>query len=106
MIRFVLRFFGLLLLALGFIFLVYDGIRSISDSSILLTKASEIWIILNDRSLSSFQAMVEKRVGADIWKVIVFPLLEQPASAVACILGVVLIMLGRKKKPLIGYARD
>src|ERR1044072_4078651 len=101
MIRFVLRFFGLLLLALGFIFLVYDGIRSISDSSILLTKASEIWIILNDRSLATFQAMVEKRVGADIWKVLVFPVLEQPASAVACILGVVLIMLGRKKKPLI-----
>ena len=106
MIRFVLRFFGLLLLALGFIFLVYDGIRSISDSSILLTKASEIWIILNDRSLASFQAMVERRVGADIWKVLVFPVLEQPASAVACLLGVVLIMLGRKKKPLIGYARD
>jgi hypothetical protein len=106
MIRFVLRFFGLLLLALGFIFLVYDGIRSISDSSILLTKASEIWIILNDRSLASFQAMVERRVGSDIWKVLVFPVLEQPASAVACILGVVLIMLGRKKKPLIGYARD
>lgn len=106
MIRFVLRFLGLLLLALGFIFLVYDGIRSISDSSILLTKASEIWIILNDRSLASFQAMVERRVGADIWKVLVFPVLEQPASAVACILGVVLIMLGRKKKPLIGYARD
>ena len=38
MIRFLLRFVGLLLLALGFIFLVYDGIRSISDGSILLTK--------------------------------------------------------------------
>ena len=33
---------GLLLLALGFIFLVYDGIRSISDGGILLTKASDI----------------------------------------------------------------
>ena len=47
MIRFVLRFFGLLLLALGFIFLVYDGIRSISDGGILLTRASEIWIIVH-----------------------------------------------------------
>jgi hypothetical protein len=95
-----------LLLALGFIFLVYDGIRSISDGSILLTKASEIWIILNDRSLATFQTMVERRAGADIWQVLVAPVLAQPASAVACILGVILIVLGRKKKPLIGYARD
>ena len=40
MIRFVLRVLGLLLLALGFIFLVYDGISSISDGSILLTRPS------------------------------------------------------------------
>jgi len=25
---------------------------------------------------------------------------------VACVLGIILIVLGRKKKPLIGYARD
>ena len=40
MIRFLLRSIGLLLLALGFIFLVYDGIRSISDGTILLTRTS------------------------------------------------------------------
>ena len=37
---------------------------------------------------------------------VIAPILEQPASAVSCILGVILIVLGRKKKPLIGYARD
>ena len=41
-----------------------------------------------------------------IWQVGIAPVLEQPASAVACVLGVILIVLGRKKKPLIGYARD
>jgi hypothetical protein len=106
MIRFVLRFVGLLLLALGFIFLVYDGIRSISDGHILLTRTNEVWLIVHDRSLAGFQAMVEKRAGADIWQVFIAPVLEQPASAISCILGVVLIVLGRKKKPLIGYARD
>jgi hypothetical protein len=106
MIRFLLRFLGLLLLALGFIFLVYDGIRSISDGNILLTKTSEIWIIIHEGSLASFQAMVEKRAGADMWQVLVAPILAQPASAISCLIGVVLIVLGRKKKPLIGYARD
>lgn len=106
MIRFLLRFVGTLLLALGFIFLVYDGIRSISDDSILLTKASEIWTILNDRSLAAFQLLVERYTGAEFWRAGVAPVLDQPASAVACILGVILIVLGRKKKPLIGYAGD
>ena len=106
MIRFLLRFVGLLLLALGFIFLVYDGIRSISDGGLLLTKASDIWNILNDRTLAAFQLWVEARAGAQVWQSGIAPVLEQPASAVAAVLGVVLILLGRKKKPLIGYARD
>ena len=106
MIRFLLRFVGLLLLALAFIFLVYDGIRSISAGGILLTKASDIWNILNDRTLAAFQAWVEGHASARIWQVGIAPVLDQPASAVAGVLGVILTVLGRKKKPLIGYARD
>jgi hypothetical protein len=106
MIRFVLRFVGLLLLALGFIFLVYDGIRSISDGSILITKTSYVWNAVNDASLQSFQAFIERRAGPDIWQFGLAPLLQQPAAAVAAVLGIVLIVLGRKKKKLIGYARD
>jgi hypothetical protein len=106
MIRFVLRFIGLLLLALGFIFLVYDGIRSISDGSVLITKTSYVWSVINDAGLQSFQALVERRIGPDVWQFGIGPILEQPASAVAAVLGVILIVLGRKKKKLIGYARD
>ena len=106
MIRFLLRFVGLLLLALGFIFLVYDGIRSISDGGILLTRTSEVWNAVHDGSLVAFQALIERYTGAELWKVGVAPILDQPASAVACVLGVILTVLGRKKKPLIGYARD
>ncbi len=38
MIRFLFRFIGLLLLALAFIFVIYDGIQSISDGGLLFTK--------------------------------------------------------------------
>jgi hypothetical protein len=106
MIRFFLRFVGLLLLALAFIFLVYDGIRSMTDGNILLTRTSEVWNMVHDRSLVSFQTLIESRAGPDIWKAVISPILEQPASAVSCVLGVILIVIGRKKKPLIGYARD
>ena len=106
MIRFLLRSIGLLLLALGFIFLVYDGIRSISDGTILLTRTSDVWNAAHDRSLAAFQTLIERNVSAAIWQAIVAPILAQPAAAVACIFGVILMMLGRKKRPLIGYARD
>jgi len=106
MIRFFLRFVGLLLLALAFIFLVYDGIRSISDGGILLTKASDIWNILNDRTLAAFQTWVEGRADVRVWQAGIAPVLNQPAWLVAGVLGAILTVLGRKKKPLIGYARD
>ena len=106
MIRFLLRFIGLLLLALAFIFVVYDGIRTISDGTLLITKTSYVWNAINDSSLRMLQALVEQKLGAEAWQIGVAPVLDQPAAAIFCVLGVILIILGRKKKPLIGYARD
>lgn len=106
MIRFVFRFVGMLLLALAFIFVVYDGIRWLSDGMLLITKTDYVWNTVHDRSLQSFQALVESKAGPDIWKLGVVPVLNLPAAVVACVLGVVMIVIGRKKKPLIGYARD
>jgi hypothetical protein len=106
MIRFLFRFAGLLLLALAFIFVIYDGMKSIADGGIFLTKVIQIWADVHTSSLQSFQALIERYTGSEFWKLAVAPILEQPASAVACVLGVLLVVLGRKKKPLIGYARD
>ena len=96
----------MLLLALAFIFVVYDGIRWISDGLLLVTKTDYVWNTVNDGSLQAFQTLVEKRVGLEVWKLGIAPILELPAAAVACILGVILIVIGRKKKPLIGYIRE
>lgn len=106
MIRFLLRFIGLLLLALAFIFVVYDGMKSIADGGLFFTKVTQIWTDIHVASLQAAQTMVERYTGAEVWQLGVAPILEQPASAVACVLGIVLIVLGRKRKPLIGYARD
>jgi hypothetical protein len=106
MIRFLLRFIGLLLLALAFIFVVYDGIRSISDGNFIITRASYVWSALHEGSLKALQGLIEKNAGVEAWQIGVSPVLDQPASAIFCVLGIILIVLGRKKKPLIGYARD
>ncbi len=105
MIRFVLRFVGLLLLALAFIFVIYDGMRSIADRTFNATALSQFWTEVHASSLQAAQAWVEQMSGT-IWSLGIGPLIEQPAAAIFAVLGAILIVLGRKKKPLIGYARD
>jgi hypothetical protein len=106
MIRFLLRFIGLMLLALAFIFVVYDGMKSIADGGIFLTKAGQIWSDVHASSLQMLQAAINRYANGEIWRMGIQPILNQPASAVFGVLGMILILLGRKKKPLIGYARD
>jgi hypothetical protein len=97
MIRFVFRFAGLVALALGFIFLVHDGTKSIADQT----------LYVHQSSLAALQPVVERYAGTWGWQGVVKPyFLDQPVSLVLAIIGAILILLGRKKKPLIGYARD
>jgi hypothetical protein len=106
MIRFLLRFIGLLLLALAFIFVIYDGMKSIADKGLVFTRIGQFWIDIHTASLQLAQASVERNVGPEFWRVGVQPILDQPASVVFGLIGIAFILLGRKKKPLIGYARD
>jgi hypothetical protein len=105
MIRFLLRFLGLMLLALAFIFVIYDGMKSIADRTFYTTALSQFWTDVHESSLRAAQASVE-RMSAALWNLAIAPVIEQPAAAIFAVLGIVLIVLGRKKKPLIGYARD
>jgi hypothetical protein len=105
MIRFLFRFLGLLCLALGFIFLVYDGTKSIADQRLYITRVSDVWVAIHDASLAQLRPMVE-RIAVWLWDPIVQGVLNAPTWLVLVILGAVLILLGRKRRPLIGYARD
>lgn len=105
MIRAVLRFLGLLSLAAGFIFLVYDGARSIVDSGLRLYKISQAWSDVHQASLTALQPLLERRLGAWAWDPVAVMVLQQPIWLVFGLLGIVLLLLGRRKKPLIGYAR-
>jgi hypothetical protein len=107
MIRFVLRFIGLLLLALGFIFVVHDGTKSIADQGLYVSTVGATWSNVHQSSLSALQPAVEQLAGPWAWRGLVQPyFLDQPVSLVLAIVGAILLLLGRKKKPLIGYARD
>ena len=105
MIRSVFRSLGLVLLAAGFVFFIYDGTKSIADQTVYISKFSQTWAEIHQQSLQSLQAMVEKSAGW-LWTPLIQPVLEQPTWLVLGTIGMILILLGRKKKPLIGYARN
>lgn len=106
MIRFLLRSIGLLLLALAFVFAVYDGMRSIADRALALTPLDQFWTDFHANSFEASKAKVVAWLGDGFWTFAVQPVLHQPAAAIFVVLGALLILLGRKKRPLIGYARD
>jgi hypothetical protein len=104
MIRFLLRFIGLLLLALAFIFFVYDGTKSIADQRWYVTKVAEVWSTLHESSLALVRPTLEG-VAPWLWDTANY-VLNSSFCLVLVILGTFLVLVGRKKRPLIGYARN
>ncbi|MES2750072.1 MAG: hypothetical protein V4661_01750 [Pseudomonadota bacterium] len=104
MIRGFFRLIGLLLLVAGFLSLVYDGARTIADQTLRMTRLGELWNDINQTSQQSFQALVEG-VSPLLWNSVMKLVLNQPAWAVLGLLGLVLMLLFRPRKPLIGYSR-
>src|SRR5258708_1632401 len=107
MIRFLFRFVGMLGLAAGFFFVVYDGANWITNRAVTLTTVEKIWNELpNTRSPQDVLKPLVAPIGSWLWDPVIVHLLAAPVSLVLVIAASVLMILGRKKKPLIGYARD
>jgi hypothetical protein len=105
MIRFILRSLGLWILAGGFVFFVYDGTKSIAGDQIYITKLGDVWNAVNSSSLQLLQPAIERHVAQWLWDPVLLSVLTAPTWLVFAVLGAILTLLGRKKKPLIGYAR-
>jgi hypothetical protein len=106
MIRFVFRFIGLWILAAGFVALVRDGTKSIAGNAIFVTSLTDDWTNIHNSSLDALRSLVERYGGAPAWEVMSLYLLARPTWLVLGIIGSIFILIGRKKKPLIGYGRD
>ena len=105
MIRFLLRFVGLCLLSTAFVFFVYDGTKSIANHQLLYTKVDDVWAIVDQTSLNLVQDWLKQKF-AWAWDPYLQKAFDLPAWVVIGIVATILILLGRKKRPLIGYARD
>lgn len=105
MIRFVFRFLGLCLLAMAFVFFVYDGTRSIANQQVIYMKIADVWAIVDQNSLNLLQDWLKQK-AAWLWEPYMHTLFGLPIWMALGGLAVLLIVMGRKKRPLIGYARD
>ena len=105
MIRGFFRLIGLLLLVGGFIFVVYDGARWVADQTLRFTRFGQFWNDVHQSSQQTFRVLVEGHAPW-LWDSVVKVVLDQPVFAVMGILGVLLMILFRPRKPLIGYSRD
>jgi hypothetical protein len=105
MIRFVLRFVGLCLLATAFVFFVYDGTKSIANQQFVPLKVGELWADIDQHSLNAVQDWFKAKL-LWAWDPYVQGFFDLPSWAVLAVIAAILVMLGRKKKRLIGYARD
>jgi hypothetical protein len=105
MIRFLLRLIGLFLLATAFVFFVYDGTKSIANQHLVYAKAGDVWAMVDQGSLNLVQHWLKQK-AAWLWDPYVQAILELPSWAILAVVAMIFILLGRKKRPLIGYARD
>jgi hypothetical protein len=94
-----------LLLAGGFIFMVYDGARWVADQTLRFTRFGQFWNDINQTSQQVFRTWVEANAPW-LWPSVVRLVLDQPVFAVLGILGILLMILFRPRKRLIGYSRD
>lgn len=105
MFRFLFRFAGLWFLAAAFVALVYDGTKSIAGNGLVVSRLGDSWNTVHPASLEQLQPAVENVAGW-LWDPLFVNLLAAPTWLVLGVLGAVLVLLGRKKRPVIGYIRE
>jgi hypothetical protein len=72
-----------------------------------LTKFEEIWNSLYSQTPQEIlRPLVDRIFAGWLWDPVIIPILSAPICVILAFLGAIFIMVGRKKKPLIGYARD
>lgn len=96
--RLVLRILGTWLIGLALILLVVDGTKSLAANHIVFTSLSQAWMQVHADSLAAVRAFFDSRFFADLLDTALNSLLTYPAFAVIGIPGVVLALLGRRKR--------
>jgi hypothetical protein len=102
MLRFLARLLGLLLMAGGFVALVYDGARSIANNALRSTSVADVSAALFKDRVGAVQTQIEG-FAPWLWHILGLPLTLAPACLVGLGLGAVLLWLGQPRREPIGF---
>ncbi|MFJ5486185.1 hypothetical protein ACIKTA_00420 [Hansschlegelia beijingensis] len=99
MIRFLLRLLGFLILAGAFVALVIDGARSIAAGAISFTPLQATWSAAFPSGIEKTRQFFDETLRA-VW--VFDAVAAQPTFAVLGVLGILLMLLGRRRRRLVG----
>jgi hypothetical protein len=97
MIKFLLRFFGLVIFAVAFIALIADGINSLAMNALVMTPLAQSWGSFEPQSLASFEKLAKSTPYPYIWDPVTVTLLQAPTFAVLGGIGLLFLILGSRR---------
>ncbi|MFA6265730.1 MAG: hypothetical protein WC670_08460 [Pseudolabrys sp.] len=105
MIKFLLRTLGLIGLAAAFVLVIYDGTKSIAGNHLFLTGVGDLWTLLSPGTLAMLKPVLSPYADGVLWDPVAVTVLSWPSWAVLGGVSILFMLLGRPRRPLIGYAR-
>ncbi|MFC0245359.1 hypothetical protein ACFOLL_00675 [Falsochrobactrum ovis] len=102
MIRFVLRGLSIISLAVGVIFAVLDGARSVGASEFVAKPLLEIWMQGSAQSLDDAKHFAVHYIGLSGWENVVVPFLDLPGWVVFGLIALIFYALSYKRERKLG----
>ncbi len=103
--RLVFRLLGWLLFFAGLVVFAGDLWSYLTLDRLTLMPFGEVWATLDRDSLAVAQPAIERHVSVWLWQSVIFPMLLLPAAPILTVLGIVLILLSRRRTPPPGRKR-
>ncbi len=103
MLRFLIRFVGYVLIAIGFASLVVDGTASIGAGTLRWTLFGRLIEAARPQSLMSLEEYAKANWHPALWDPVLVSILAAPAILVFMLVGLVLVIAARHPRPEIGF---
>jgi hypothetical protein len=103
MLRLLIRFMGLALLAGGFVALVIDGTRSLAGGGLYVTTLGSALQEIRPVAIQALRAAVLSRLPTFVWDPLLVIALMTPVGVALCGLGAAFIVFSHKHHALVGY---